>query len=201
MQEHMPVLSWSMADPDGRLLSMLWQELIAELGQVTLPQARTLCDAFLGFLDALLGFGPAERSPASLGAMQQFLMTRLQGDIGVEALCRHFHVSRSKVYRLFEPLGGVRQFINGARLERCYGELRGADPRRAKIADIASSWGFAEASSFSRRFRNRFGVTPSEVLGTALDQTEDAAVRADSAGARLNRDYTSWLQQASGRQA
>ena len=201
MQEHTPVLSWSMADPDGRLLSMLWQELITELGQVTLPQARSLCDAFLGFLDALLGYGPAEATSASLGAMQQFLMTRLQGDVGVEALCQHFHVSRSTVYRLFGPLGGVSHFINGARLERCYGELRGADPRGVKIADVAASWGFADASSFSRRFRSRFGVSPSAVLGTALGQTDDAAVRADAAGARFNRDYTDWLQQASGREA
>jgi AraC-like DNA-binding protein len=201
MQEHTPVLSWSMADPDGRLLAMLWQALLADLGQVTLPQARTLCDAFLGFLDALLGYGPTLTRPASLGAMQQFLMTRLHGDVGVEALCRHFHVSRSTVYRLFEPLGGVRQFINGARLERCYGELREADPQRVKIADIAAAWGFTDASSFSRRFRSRFGVSPSEVLGTALDQSEDAAVRAYSAGARLNRDYTDWLEQASGRAA
>jgi len=200
IQAHTPVLSWSIADPEGRLLAMLWQQLLAELGQVTLPHARTLCDAFLAFLDALLGYGPTQTTPASLGAMQQFLMTRLQGSVGVEALCRHFHVSRSKVYRLFEPLGGVRQFINGARLERCYGELRGADPRRVKIADIASSWGFVDASAFSRRFRSRFGVSPSEVLGTALDHTEDAAVRANSAGARLNRDYTDWLLQASGRE-
>lgn len=198
MQEHTPVLSWPMADPDGRLLSMLWQALLVELGQVTLSQARNLCDAFLGFLDALLGYGPAEATPASLGAMQQFLMTRLQGDVGVEQLCRHFHVSRSTVYRLFEPLGGVRRFINDARLERCYDELRSADPRQVKITDVAGSWGFPEASSFSRRFRSRFGVAPSEVIGTALDQAEDAAVRADSAGARPSRDYTDWLQQASG---
>jgi len=96
------------ADPDGRLLMMLWQELLAELGQVVLPQARSLCDAFLAFLDTLLGYGPAEAICASLGAMQQFLMTLLRGGVGVEALCRHFHVSRSTVYRLFEPLGGVR---------------------------------------------------------------------------------------------
>jgi hypothetical protein len=27
------ILSWSMAAPDGRLLAMLWQELLAELGR------------------------------------------------------------------------------------------------------------------------------------------------------------------------
>ena len=86
--------------PSSLVVAMLWQELLAELGRVTLPQARTLCDAFLGFLDALLGYGPSQMHPATLGAMQQFLMTRLQGDVGVDALCRHFDVSRSTVYRL-----------------------------------------------------------------------------------------------------
>jgi AraC-like DNA-binding protein len=201
MLEHTPVLSWSMAGPDGRLLLMLWQALLSEFGQVAVLQARTLCDAFLAFLDTLLGFGPTQMSPASLGAMQQFLMARLQGSVGVESLCRHFHVSRSTVYRLFEPVGGVRQFIDGARLERCYGELRAADPGQVKIADVAASWGFTEPSAFSRRFRRRFGASPSEVLGSALDQAEDALVQGDSAGAGFNRDYTDWLQQASGLKA
>jgi hypothetical protein len=60
IQESTPLLCWSMSEPDGRLLSMLWQELITELGQVTLPQALNLCNAFLGFLDALLGYNPDE---------------------------------------------------------------------------------------------------------------------------------------------
>jgi AraC-like DNA-binding protein len=72
------------------------------------------------------------------------------------------------------------------------------DTQSIDEVDIAASWGFGDASSFSRRFRSRFGVSPSEIFGTTLDQTEDAGVRADSPGARLNRDYTDWLQQASG---
>jgi hypothetical protein len=48
MQEHTPVPSWSIAAPERRLLAMRWRELLAELGQVTLPQARTFCDTFLG---------------------------------------------------------------------------------------------------------------------------------------------------------
>jgi AraC-like DNA-binding protein len=59
--------------------------------------------------------------------------------------------------------------------------------------------GFPEASSFSRRFRRRFDVSASEVLGTALDQAEDVAARAGPAGVPFNRDYTNWLRQASGR--
>jgi len=103
-------------------------------------------------------YNPTQTRPTSLGAMQQFLMTRLNGDVGVEALCQRFNVSRSTLYRLFEPLGGVRQFIDGACLERCSGELRGSDPRRIKIAEIAAPWEFTEASSLGHRFRNRYSA-------------------------------------------
>jgi AraC-like DNA-binding protein len=201
MQQDTPVLSWSMDEPDGRMVRMLWDALLAELAQATLPQARGLCDAFLGFVDALLGYGPAQKRRPTLGAMQQFLMTRLQGAVGVNDLCRHFHVSRSTVYRLFEPLGGVSTFISGARLERCYGELRAADPQRVKIADIAAAWGFTEASSFSRRFRSRFGVAPTRILGTSAVQSAVDSPGSHWAGAGPSREYTAWLRQASTRDA
>jgi AraC-like DNA-binding protein len=198
MTAYNPVMSWSMAEPGGRLLSILWAELIAQLPEVTLAQARNLCDAFLGFLDALLGFGPDETRSASLGAMQQFLMARLQGNIGAEDLCRHFHVSRSTVYRLFKPLGGVRQYINSARLGRCYAELRQADPKRVKVSDVATSWHFDEASSFARLFRKMFGAPPSQILGTSFQGTETPDVSGELPRANLIRDYMEWLRQASG---
>jgi hypothetical protein len=67
-----------------------WRQMTASLYQ-TLPQAVSLCDAFLGFLDALLGDGPSQTGRPSVSAVRQFLMTRLQGVVGVEALCRHFN--------------------------------------------------------------------------------------------------------------
>jgi AraC-like DNA-binding protein len=198
MHEHMPVLSWSVDEPDGHMLSLLWRELLTQLGQVSEPQAQGLCDAFLSFLDALLGYRGVEAGQASLGAMQQFIMTRLRGEVDAGTLCEHFHVSRSTVYRLFKPLGGVKQFINTARLDQCYSELRRADPGRVKIAEIAASWGFLDNSSFSRRFRNHFGVLPSEVLGSARNQAEAAAASDSSPEAEPRSEYTEWLREASG---
>jgi len=51
MQAHTPVLSWSMSEPDGRMLAMLWQQLLAELA----AEAPALVDAALALPDEELG--------------------------------------------------------------------------------------------------------------------------------------------------
>lgn len=167
-----PVISWSMTEPSGRLLFALWSGLLAELDQASLPEAENAAGAFLGFIDALAGHHATEEMPATLGAMQQFLRTRLQGDIGTQDLCEHFQVSRTTVYRLFAPHGGVRKYLTEARMQRCYADLLRADPQRRSVADVAGAWGFFEPSAFSRAFKARFGKPPSAVLGTGCRKQE-----------------------------
>lgn len=193
------VLSWSMAEPAGRALSMLCAQLFAELPDLNLSQAQGLCDALLGFINALLeDRRPVANSPVTRDTIQQFLSTRLRDNIDVDHLCEHFGVSRSTLYRLFEPLGGVRHYIISARLDRCYSDLRLADRTSTRVADVAIFWGFTEASSFSRTFRNRFGVPPSRILGAGLAREEGVALEPESTGMKLYRDYLTWLDRAAG---
>lgn len=196
-----PVLSWPMAEPAGRLLSMLWAQLLAELDVVTLAEAQTLSQAFVGFLDVLVGSGASQRTPSTLGEIQQYINARLHGEVSIDDLCAHFHMSRSSVYRLFEPLGGIRQYITAARLDRCHAELLSADPSRVKVGEVASSWGFKEASSFTRSFRCRFGTPPSQVLRAAVSHQSDAPSMNGFSGAEVSRNYMNWLQLASGKRS
>jgi len=136
--------------------------------------------------------------------MRQYLMVRLRKEVGVADLCRDFHVSRSTVYRAFEPTGGVVQFVNAARLERCRIELRYSDPEVTRVGEVAASWGFSDPSSFSRRFRNRFGIPPSEVLGngrvalkTPTTFAADMPSR-DWSASDWYREYMAWFNQAAG---
>jgi AraC-like DNA-binding protein len=197
-----PVVIWSMEAPEGRTLALLWRELLVNFERVTLAEAETLTHAFVGFMDGLLGRQHRKDSPVTLAAMQRYLMVRLRSEVGVADLCRHFHVSRSKVYRLFEPVGGVLQFVNAARLERCRVELRHGDPELTEVGQVAASWGFSDPSSFSRRFRTRFGVAPSAVLGEArsvqsVKRTPTGSSRSRSS-TRWYREYMAWFNQASG---
>lgn len=197
MSRDAPVLSWDVTQPEGRLLLKLWSELITLLGEVSLGEAELLCEAFLRFVDGLLGHGTQQGAPSTLSAMERFLLARLRGNVGVADLCRHFHVSRSKVYRLFERHDGVSAYLGRMRLERAYADLRNADPARVRVGEIAASWRFYDASTFSRKFHQHFGVTPSEVLGTGFvkrDTKPDGNIR----GAESFVEYTNWLRQASG---
>jgi AraC-like DNA-binding protein len=192
-----PVLSWSQAEPGGRQLSKLWSGLLEEFADAAVADAENLVDAFLGFLDGLLGRHKGANPRAELGAMLMYLNARLQGDVTVEDLCDHFSVSRSQLYRHFEPVGGVRSYLTRARLERCFTDLLVADPAQVRVADVASSWGFTEASTFSRRFRAMFDTTPSAVLETPPDRNDH--LPRSGVDTDYCRRYMQWFQELSGR--
>ena len=79
-----------------------------------------------------------------------------------EFLCQTLGVSRRSLYRLFEPLGGVHQYILGQRLHQIATAL--SDPaEHRRIADLAAMYGFSCHETFWRAFKRRYGVTPADV--------------------------------------
>ena len=44
------------------------------------------------------------------------------------------------------------------------GPLRGADPSRTRIADVANEWGFWHMGQLAADYRRHFGENPSETL-------------------------------------
>lgn len=77
-------------------------------------------------------------------------------------LCKLADVSRSKLYRMFEPYGGVVRYIQRQRLRRAHGLL--ADPNCTRqIGLIANDHCFADTSTFSRAFRHEFGYSPTDL--------------------------------------
>ena len=79
-----------------------------------------------------------------------------------DRLCRLVGISRSNLYRLFEPEGGVARYIIAQRMRAAYAALADTDNRQP-IRVVAESVGFAEAASFSRSFRREFGCTPRDL--------------------------------------
>ena len=63
--------------------------------------------------------------------------------------------------RLFEPMGGVARYIRQRRLAGAALSLADPELRATRLGDVGFRWGFATPSSFTRAFRQAFGVSPS----------------------------------------
>jgi len=98
----------------------------------------------------------------SVARITQVIMDRLgDRDLTPEKLCRAVGVSRSRLYRIFEPAGGVSNYIRRRRLLKTRDALTDPSDKRT-IAGIAEEWNFSDASTYSRMFKLEFGMSPTE---------------------------------------
>lgn len=166
-----PMFSWSLESPQGRLLTSSLAAIWRDLPLATQSQSRAIASGFVGLLNGLLSARPAmeERAAlesAALRAMQDYLRANvLRSDLDTADLCRDFHCSHATLYRLFQPHGGVKTYVRALRLEGAFRELALAgERRRGRVCEIAERWGFSNPSHFHRLFKQRFDLSPSDVL-------------------------------------
>lgn len=161
--------------PLGKLLGDYLLLLERRLPEITLNDSARLTQA----VSAMVAFcvGPtserlvAAASQIHLGRLEkvrQVVHTHLRSpSLGAGTLCRQVGVSRSQLYRLLEGHGGVSRYIQRQRLLASRAMLSDlSNPRR--VADIAETLCFADASSFSRAFRQEFDVSPTDVRNAAM---------------------------------
>jgi len=114
-------------------------------------------------------------------------------DLSPDRLCLTLGLSRSALYKLFEPHQGIARYIQGRRLLRIRDLLRDPAEHR-RIGEIAFAFGFTSEAHFSRSFRRAFGLTPSE----AREGVATAPGRAGQPGngtASVAGQFPDWLRQ------
>ena len=167
--------------PDNACASMLAEHLAAmapRLSEAVPQEIPGLSRATVNLLAASIASTPANVDGARsavehvlLRRGRRFIEQRLRDDTLCAAdVAGELRVSRSTLYRLFEPLGGVSQFIKERRLARIH-ELLGSSDERPSIARLVEQYGFKSAAHFSKAFRAQYGYSAREVA------------RLDSAGA------------------
>jgi AraC-like DNA-binding protein len=194
LRTRLPVCSLPLNTARGSLLARalagLWTELCA--GRVFEPD--TVADAFLGLVNGLIEHSAYPAPDRSCQEMEQYLREHLSdATLGPEDLERKFNVSRSAIYRRFEPHGGVVAFIRSERLRRCHAELIRPRAALVPVSAIAGAFGFHDASQFSRLFRKTYGVAPSELAAAAGREFQVAASPGDDAIAEIKM-IKSWLE-------
>jgi AraC-like DNA-binding protein len=115
-----------------------------------------------------------EANNAGLFAAAQVLIRRhlTSRNLTPELIARQLHCSRAHLYRLFAARGEtVAKYVRELRLKRAYRLLASDNMRKDQIGQIAYRCGFEDHVYFTRLFRQRFGLTPSE-LRSSVSHTE-----------------------------
>lgn len=158
---------------DGALGALLGDHLAALeecMPQLSEAEGARLATATLAVLAAAImpraeaDFGAGDRMAELQRARIKRLIRENLGaaTLGPARLCAQAGMSRSQLYRLLEPSGGVARHIQLERLRAAYRLL--ADPaERRGIARVAEAVGFFEPSTFSRAFRQEYGCSPRDV--------------------------------------
>jgi AraC-like DNA-binding protein len=134
-----------------------------ESSLTTTALAALLADAIGSARDTEPWIAQADRRLLA-SSIKRYIDANLQTDaVSAQNLCRRFRLSRATLYRLFEPEGGLRRYVQEQRLNRAFARLILPTSARTRTIDLAVDFQFASDSTFVRAFRRRFGLTPGEI--------------------------------------
>jgi AraC-like DNA-binding protein len=167
--------------------------LIQGIRGVSPEELPGLSQATVNLVAASLALTP-DNGEAARPAVEAVLLRRARQQVethltsesfGAQDLCAQLRISRSTLYRLFETLGGVANYIKERRLARVH-EILASSEERQNISRLAEGHGFKTAAHFSKAFREQFGYSAREVPKLA------APGRA-VAGAGKDARFDAWL--------
>jgi AraC-like DNA-binding protein len=185
----------------GGLLGDYMRSLVARADSMTMAEAPLVAQATTEMIAACFQ-STAETTQRARGAIDQTMRQRIQRYIAAhldqptlqaEALSAQFRISRTQLYRLFEPLGGVAHYIQEQRVTRACAELCSPAHDHRRIYEIAFALGFSSEAHFSRVFRSTFGLSPSDVRARA-QATRVEASRPEPADI-ASGGYEEWVRQ------
>lgn len=127
----------------------------------------------------LIGLAPAARELVENGGLRQARLRAIlheietcygQPELNAETVAARLGVTPRYVHRLLEETGKTfSEYVLDRRLTAAMDLLRDTRHHGRKIVDLAMEAGFSDLSHFNRRFRRRFGDTPSSVRRMALN--------------------------------
>ena len=171
----------------GTLLAEHMGALARHTGRIGPGQAVAVAEATVRLLAAALEPMPRTAAEAAtamdaaaLQRCRRFIEQNLTASsLSPDAICLAVGISRSSLYRLFEPSGGVASYIRQRRLAAARTLLTRREAPR--VSEVARRFGFANDTTFRRAYRAAFGISPSETSGAmqAMSSEPEPALFAD----------------------
>ena len=149
------------------------KNLYSVLGTLASDEAPEVIEPTLLLIASALNGSTASVENGTTGVALQLLAQarreierNLHRNLTADTLCASLNMSRSTLYRLFAPIGGVRSYIQERRLRRSTEALLSHKANSMRICDIAYACGFASEAHYSRAFRQRYGMSPRDARAT-----------------------------------
>jgi AraC-like DNA-binding protein len=133
-------------------------------GRMAANGTAALIAAFAGASESGRNLIARSNSGMTFYSFRRFIEMNLQHfDLGPDLMCRQLGVSRSALYRAFESIGGVTQYILHRRLAGAYRLI--IDPTHAhqRVGVLAARYGFSNVAVFNRAFRRTYGMSPTQL--------------------------------------
>ncbi|MTI54735.1 helix-turn-helix domain-containing protein [Geosporobacter ferrireducens] len=94
----------------------------------------------------------------------KFIQKNLEfSELGPCFIANEFNISTRYLHSLFAEKGiSMGHWIRDKRLEQCRRQLVHVGRYKTSITDIAFQWGFNDSAHFSKVFKKKYGITPSE---------------------------------------
>jgi AraC-like DNA-binding protein len=168
-----------------RLLGQYMTALLQSAGQLTVPEASAAVDAVFVLAEGAwspTGEADFEQHSEARLTLRRMAMNSIDARLGERemtpaSIAAGLGISRSALYALFEPEGGIEGYIFARRLDRAFDAIVNDPARASGIGEIAFASGFKSEAHFSRAFLARFGLNPSEVRRLVTVRAEQARAR------------------------
>lgn len=123
----------------------------------------------------------------------RYIDQNLGEPLSPELLARTFRISRSQLYRIFAPHDGVSRYIQERRLRRSLHMLSNAVHNGMSIGAVGFACGFSSESQFSKSFKNRYGISPSEARAMGQAAAATNAAGPETLGGETPA-FTAWIR-------
>jgi AraC-like DNA-binding protein len=173
--------------PRGALAQLVADHLRAftrDLSRIKAAEAAQVAEATLQLVAALASSGPVTEAarPTVETALRRRIIryineNLLDPTLNSDRLCRDFGLSRASLYRLFQPLDGVSNFIGERRLRAVHHEL--SQPGLHHLGQVSLKYGYSSQGQMTRAFRNLFGYAPRDTQQAPAHQSSGNETEAE----------------------
>lgn len=156
----------------GRILSGMLRAVGDTINDLSADRLRPVELSLPDFLlTALMEGAPSKLLGGSAGARAMLLERVFQSiemhlsdpHLNLEQVATKHGISMRYLQKLFETVGdSFGHYVKLRRLERCRMDLLSPLHAQKSISEILFQWGFNDSASFSRAFREQYGVSPRE---------------------------------------